>query len=75
MLVGVRKAYLNVDSRAAPPSRQGTRNVDFNKGEAAWSNIRYLTEQERDQIDLQARVILQRCSTRVKEMEELEKRA
>lgn len=75
MLTSVRKAYLNVDSRTTPLSRQGSRNLDFSEGEAAWSNIRHLTNEERDQIDLQARVILQRCSTRVKEMEALEKRA
>lgn len=75
MLTSVRKAYLNVDSRISPLSRQGSRTLDFSEGEAAWSNIRHLTNEERDQIDLQARVILQRCSTRVKEMEALEKRA
>jgi syntaxin 18 len=75
MLTSVRKAYLNVDSRTNPLSRQGSRTLDFSEGEAAWSSIRHLTNEERDQIDLQARVILQRCSTRVKEMEALEKRA
>ena len=74
MLASIRKAYLNVDSRTSPLSRQGSRNLDFSEGEAAWSNIRHLSNEERDQIDLQARVIIQRCSTRVKEMEALEKR-
>ncbi|KAF5317915.1 hypothetical protein D9611_014519 [Ephemerocybe angulata] len=74
MLASIRKPYLNVDSRTTPLSRQGSRNLDFNEGEAAWSNIRHLSNEERDQIDLQARVILQRCSTRVKEMEALEQR-
>ncbi|KAF6762708.1 hypothetical protein DFP72DRAFT_1001237 [Ephemerocybe angulata] len=74
MLASIRKPYLNVDSRTSPLSRQGSRNLDFNEGEAAWSNIRHLSNEERDQIDLQARVILQRCSTRVKEMEALEQR-
>ena len=38
------------------------------------ASIRHLTNEERDQIDLQARVILTRCSDRVKEMEIIEKR-
>ncbi|KAG2013757.1 hypothetical protein CC2G_010634 [Coprinopsis cinerea AmutBmut pab1-1] len=75
MLGSIRRAYLNVDSRnPAPLSRQGSRNIDLNEGESAWSNIKYLSNEERDQIDLQARTILQQCSTRVKEMELLEKR-
>ncbi|KAF8974213.1 hypothetical protein BDZ97DRAFT_1911421 [Flammula alnicola] len=73
MLASVRTAYLNIDSRSSPLSRQGSRNIDLSEG-TSWSNIRHLTNEERDQIDLQARVILTRCSDRVKEMEALEKR-
>ncbi|KAF9240235.1 hypothetical protein BU15DRAFT_87714 [Melanogaster broomeanus] len=42
----------------------------------SWSEIRYLSSsnEERDQIDLQARVILTRCADRIKGMEALEKR-
>ena len=36
--------------------------------------IRCLSNEERDQTDLQARVILSRCAGRVKEIEALEKR-
>jgi syntaxin 18 len=76
MLVSIRKAYLNVDSRPAQFSRQGgQRTLDLSNLEESWSNARHLTNEERDQIDLQARVILTRCSDRVKEMEGLEKRA
>ena len=39
-----------------------------------WSASRHLTNEERDEIDLQARAILTRCADRVKEMEALEKR-
>lgn len=74
MLASVRTAYLNIDSRSSPLSRQGSRNIDLSEGISSWSNIRHLTNEERDQIDLQARVILKKCSERVKEMEALEKR-
>lgn len=74
MLAHIRKPYLNLDSR---PTRQGTsRTLDLgNSSDESWSTIRHLTNEERDQIDLQARVVLTRCSDRVKQMEALEKRA
>jgi syntaxin 18 len=74
MLTNIRKPYLNVDSRTIPISRQAPRNIDFSDADPSWAGIRHLTNEERDQIDLQARVILTRCSDRVKEMEALEKR-
>jgi len=73
MLSHVRKPYLNMDTRPHA-SRQPTRSLDLGGSEEAWSNIRYLTNEERDQIDLQARLILTKCADRVKEMEALEKR-
>jgi syntaxin 18 len=75
MLGNIRKPYLNVDSRNPPLTRQVTRNIDFGGPDQSWAGIRHLTNEERDQIDLQARVILTRCADRVKEMETLEKRA
>ena len=75
MLSSVRKPYLNLDSRNTPLLRQATRNIDLNNAEQqSWASIKHLTNEERDQIDLQARVILSRCSERIKEMEALEKR-
>lgn len=76
MLSHVRKPYLNVDARAPGYSRMATRTLDLSSdnGDSAWANIKYLTNDERDQIDLQARVILSRCADRVKQMEALEKR-
>ncbi|KAL1738972.1 hypothetical protein HDZ31DRAFT_10264, partial [Schizophyllum fasciatum] len=72
MLASVRKPYLNVDARTSPLSRQGTRTIDLGRTES-WGVIKQLTNEERDQIDLQARVILSRCADRVKEMEALER--
>ncbi|KAF9226459.1 snare protein syntaxin 18/UFE1 [Gyrodon lividus] len=74
MLANVRRPYLSMDLHASPLVRQGSRNLDLNDSQQLWSEVRYLSNEERDQIDLQARVILTRCADRVKEMEALEKR-
>lgn len=75
MLSSIRKPYLSVDAHAASLSRHGSHNIDLSDSTKSWSGIRYLTDEERDQVDLQARVVLSRCADRVKEMETLEKRA
>ena len=75
MVACARKPYLNLDSRNPPFSRQPSRTIDLGSPDAqSWSNVKHLTNEERDQIDLQARVILSRCSERINEMEALEKR-
>ncbi|GLB33710.1 putative SNARE-complex protein Syntaxin-18 N-terminus [Lyophyllum shimeji] len=74
MLANIRKPYLNVDSRRTHLGRQASRNIDLNGGDPSWAGIKHLTNEERDQIDLQSRVILTRCADRVKEMEAIEKR-
>ncbi|KAJ7228757.1 snare protein syntaxin 18/UFE1 [Mycena pura] len=74
MLANIRRQYLNVDSRSALTHRQSTRNLDLDAPDQSWAVIRHLSNQERDQIDTQARVILTRCADRVKELETLEKR-
>ena len=74
MLSSVRKAYLNVDARNPPLLRPTSRTIDIAGGNQSWGDIRNLTNEERDQIDLQARVILSRCKDRVAQLEELEKR-
>ena len=75
VLNNIRRPYLNVDSHSSPLVRQGSRSLDLNDSQQLWSEIKYLSNEERDQIDLQARLILTRCADRVKEMEALEKRA
>lgn len=72
MLSSLRRPYLNVDSRTAS-FRQPARNFDLGAAEGQWSTIRHLTNEERDQVDLQARIVLSRCADKVKELEILEK--
>ncbi|KZW04101.1 hypothetical protein EXIGLDRAFT_743691 [Exidia glandulosa HHB12029] len=70
MLTAVRRPYLNLDSHARPSS---ARKLNLSSPDA-WSGIKHLSNDERDQIDLHARVVLSKCADRVKEMERIEKR-
>ncbi|KAG8912091.1 hypothetical protein FRC01_005294 [Tulasnella sp. 417] len=76
LLQSVRRPYLNVEAQSSY-TRQA-RNIDLSavlSGRTdAFAGIKSLTNEERDQIDLQARMILGKCADRVKEMEVLEKR-
>jgi syntaxin 18 len=74
MLAAVRRAYLDVHARPPPLTRQAVRVLD-STGVDALADIKYFTNAERDQIDVQARQILARCADRVRDMETLEKRA
>ncbi|KAF8471634.1 hypothetical protein DFH94DRAFT_768655 [Russula ochroleuca] len=72
MLAAVRRAYLDVHARLPPVTRQVVRALDTT-GVDAWADIKYFTNAERDQIDVQAQKILSRCADRVHDMETLEK--
>lgn len=72
MLAAVRRAYLDVHARPPPLTRQAVRVLD-STGVDALADIKYFTNAERDQIDVQARQILARCADRVRDMETLEK--
>ncbi|KAI9462536.1 hypothetical protein F5148DRAFT_1016206 [Russula earlei] len=72
MLSTVRRAYLDVHARQPPVTRQAVRAFDTNSVDAL-ADIKYFTNTERDQIDIQARKILARCAERVHDMETLEK--
>ncbi|THH13085.1 hypothetical protein EW146_g7088 [Bondarzewia mesenterica] len=74
MLANIRRPYLDVHSRHPAASRSKASALDFSDLNQAFADIRHLTNEERDQIDLQVRVILTRCADRVKDMEALENR-
>lgn len=52
----------------------GERGLDLSRAEG-WVGVKHLSNDERDQIDLQARVVLSKCAERVRDMERIEKRA
>lgn len=71
----MRRPYLNVDSNNHFRPAAATRNLDMNDMNSdAWAGIKSLTNAERDQLDLQANVILTKCAQRVRELELLDKR-
>lgn len=74
MLAAVRRAYLDVHARIPPVTRQVGRALDPTSVDT-WTDIKYFTNAERDQIDMQAQNILARCAYRVHDMETLEKSA
>ncbi|KAJ1308774.1 hypothetical protein OPQ81_004464 [Rhizoctonia solani] len=74
LLSSVRRPYLNVDPNHHFRPAASTRNIDLNAMNSdAWANVKSLTNAERDQLDLQANVILTKCAQRVRELELLEK--
>ncbi|KAJ3723076.1 hypothetical protein C8R42DRAFT_702277 [Lentinula raphanica] len=73
MLSSIRKPYLNIDQRSGPSQYHETKLIDFSE-DVSWSNIRQLSNEQRDQIDIQARQILTRCSDNIKQMEASEKK-
>ncbi|KAG8734395.1 hypothetical protein FRC11_002337 [Ceratobasidium sp. 423] len=74
LLSSVRRPYLNVDPNNHFRPAANTRNIDLNSMNSdAWTNVKSLTNAERDQLDLQANVILTKCAQRVRELELLEK--
>jgi len=72
MFASVRRAYLDVHARQPPVTRQAVRPLDTN-GVDAWAEIKYLSNAERDQLDVQARKILASCADHVHDLEMLEK--
>jgi syntaxin 18 len=74
MLQSVRRPYLDVNSNATHFIRRPDSASKQLGSEQSWPRSRSLTNEERDEIDLQARTILSRCANKVKEMEALEKR-
>ncbi|KAH7105637.1 hypothetical protein BKA62DRAFT_398113 [Auriculariales sp. MPI-PUGE-AT-0066] len=74
LLSAVRRPYLNVDAHGAHVRALGEHGLDLSRAEG-WAGIKHLSNDERDQIDLHARVVLSKCAERVRDMERIEKRA
>jgi syntaxin 18 len=72
MLTLIRRPYLNISDNEFLALRQTARAFDLGGDEEALASLKYMSNQERDQVDLQAKTILSRCVERVKEMEQIE---
>lgn len=81
-LLSIRRAYLNTDARQSLRKRAGaTATTAVPKASGLegslfalfGTDIGSLTDNERDEIDFQAKVIIRRCMDRIKELEHAEK--
>ncbi|KIR64037.1 syntaxin 18 [Cryptococcus bacillisporus CA1873] len=71
LLASVRKAYLStvepppLSRRPKEPERNVNGDAKVEEEWARWEKVKYLTDKERDEIDLRARMILRRCQERI----------
>ncbi|WVQ90119.1 hypothetical protein IAS59_003896 [Cryptococcus gattii] len=71
LLASVRKAYLStvepppLSRRPKEPQRNVSGDAKVEEEWARWKKVKYLTDKERDEIDLRARMILRRCQERI----------
>lgn len=74
-LSSVRRAYLATEKhhRRSPPPAQPQKPHDESSLFALFDNVTCLTDPERDEIDYQAKVIIQRCLDSIRELEQAEK--
>lgn len=80
-LLSIRRAYLNTDARQSLRKRAGAAATTAPKASGLegslfalfGTDIGTLTDNERDEIDFQAKVIIRRCMDRIKELEHAEK--
>ncbi|CDS11158.1 hypothetical protein LRAMOSA03421 [Lichtheimia ramosa] len=80
-LLSIRRAYLNTDTRQSLRKRPGTpttaavpkaSGLEGSLFALFGTDIGTLTDNERDEIDFQAKVIIRRCMDRIKELEHAE---
>ncbi|KAI7884814.1 hypothetical protein K492DRAFT_157963 [Lichtheimia hyalospora FSU 10163] len=79
-LLSIRRAYLNTDARQSLRKRLGPTAAPVAKASGPegslfalfGTDIGTLTDNERDEIDFQAKVIIRRCMDRIKELEHAE---
>lgn len=70
-MASVRKAYLStvepppLSRRPKEPERNVSGDAKVEEEWARWEKVKYLTDKERDEIDLRARMILRRCQERI----------
>ncbi|KAG8823614.1 hypothetical protein FRC19_003457 [Serendipita sp. 401] len=73
MLALIKRPYLNVEVNDLVSSRDATTVIDLMTDGASLSTMKHLSSHQRDQVDLQAKMIITRCAERVRSMEQVEK--
>lgn len=75
-LISIRRAYLDdyVNPRSTRPAATSLKLEGSSSLFSMFpNNVSSLTDQERDEIDFQAKILIRRCMDRIKELEEAEK--
>jgi syntaxin 18 len=73
VLAIIKRPYLNVEANDMVSARDAGAVVDLMADGTALASLKRLSGQQRDQVDLQAKIIITRCAERVRAMEQLEK--
>jgi syntaxin 18 len=73
VLAVIKRPYLNVEVNDMVSARDAGAVVDLMTDGAVLASLKRLSGQQRDQVDLQAKMIITRCAERVRAMEQLEK--
>jgi syntaxin 18 len=72
----IRRAYLDLSASSAGlrgPQSKRPRALDPAQGLEAWADVRWLTDRERDEVDLQTKAVLRRSMDRIRDLEAVEK--
>ncbi|CAG8640133.1 2169_t:CDS:2, partial [Diversispora eburnea] len=70
-LISFRKAYLNITRQSPTSSNLSSSNRDYFE-QGLSSKVATLTDKQRDEIDVQAKTMIQQCLDRIKKLEEAE---
>ncbi|KAG8829511.1 hypothetical protein FRC17_006483 [Serendipita sp. 399] len=73
ILTLIKRPYLNVELNDLVSSRDATAVIDLMSDGASLATMKHLSSHQRDQVDLQAKMIITRCAERVRSMEQVEK--
>lgn len=73
VLAVIKRPYLNVEVNDMVSSRDSAAVVDLMADGSALASLKHLSSQQRDQVDLQAKMIITKCAERVRGMEQVEK--
>lgn len=73
VLAVIKRPYLNVEVNELLSLKDASSVVDLMEDGAQLASLKHLTSQQRDQVDLQAKMIISRCAERVRAMEQVEK--
>ncbi|PVG03615.1 hypothetical protein CPB86DRAFT_822160 [Serendipita vermifera] len=69
----IKRPYLNVEANDMVSARNASTVIDITLESEKLAILKHLTSQQRDQVDLEAKMIISRCADKVRAMEQVEK--